>query len=63
MSDSTATRVGWIPAASRSNGSGGGEMHDISALSGLVAKALAEEIGHVGLVIDDQDAAAHAAAP
>ena len=38
-------------------------MHHIGALAGLAAKALAEEVGDIGLVVDDQDADAHADPP
>src|SRR4030095_4566454 len=37
-----------------------GEMQHIEALANLAAKALAEQVGDVGLVIDHQDADAHA---
>src|SRR5271169_5331293 len=39
----------------------GGEMDYVSALAGLAAKALAEQLGDIGLVVDDQDADTHAA--
>jgi hypothetical protein len=31
-------------------------MQDIGALAGLTTKSLPKEIGHVGLVVHDQDA-------
>jgi len=37
-------------------------VHHISALAGLAAKVLAEEIGDIGVIVDDQDADADAAA-
>ena len=40
-----------------------GEMQHIGALAHLAAKALAEQFGDIGFVIDDQDADAHAALP
>jgi hypothetical protein len=39
----------------------GGEVHDVSALARLAAKLLAEQLGDIGLVIDD--AGAHAVIP
>src|SRR5271163_2729351 len=38
----------------------GGEMHDIGALARLAAEALAEHLGDIGLVIDNNDTGAHA---
>jgi hypothetical protein len=35
-------------------------MQDLGALSRFAAKALAEQVGHIRLVIDNQDADAHA---
>jgi hypothetical protein len=37
----------------------GGEMHDVLALPYLVAEALAKQLGHVRLVVDNHDADAH----
>jgi TRAP-type mannitol/chloroaromatic compound transport system substrate-binding protein len=37
-------------------------MHDVGALTRFAAKALAEQLGDVGLVVDDNDAGTHAAA-
>ena len=37
-----------------------GEMQHVPALAHLAAKALAKQIGHVGLVVDDQNAEPHA---
>src|SRR5439155_11351332 len=39
---------------------GGSEMQDIGALPRLAAEALAKHLGDVGLVVDDEDAEAHA---
>jgi hypothetical protein len=36
-----------------------GEMHHIGAVARLAAKLLAEQLGDIGLVIDNQDADAH----
>src|SRR5271155_4006673 len=36
-------------------------MDYVSALAGLAAKALAEQLGDIGLIVDDQDADTHAA--
>ena len=33
-------------------------MHDIGALAGLAAEALAEQLGDIGLVIDDNETGA-----
>ena len=41
----------------------GCEMHRISALADLPAKALAEKLGDIWLVVDHEDANGHAAAP
>ena len=40
-----------------------GEVQHIGALAHFAAEALAEQFGDIGLVIDDQDADAHAAPP
>ena len=37
-----------------------GEMQDVGALTRLAAKVLTEQLGDIGLVIDNQDADAHA---
>ena len=37
-----------------------GEMQDIGALARLAAKVLTEQLGDISLVIDNQDADAHA---
>ena len=39
------------------------EMQDIGALARFAAKALAEQLGHIRLVIDNQDADAHVLLP
>ena len=39
----------------------GGEVHDVGALAKLAAEALAEQLGDIGLVIDNNDTGAHAA--
>ena len=36
-------------------------MHHVGSLAGLAAEALAKEVGHIGLVVDDQDADTHVA--
>jgi hypothetical protein len=38
-------------------------VHHVSALARLAAKALAEQFRDIGLVIDNNDAGAHAALP
>ena len=38
-------------------------MQDIGALVRLAAKVLAEQLGDIGLVVDNQDADAHALLP
>ena len=40
-----------------------GEMQDVGALARLAAKVLTEQLGDIGLVIDNQDADAHASLP
>ena len=40
-----------------------GEMQDIGALARLAAKVLTEQLGDIGLVVDNQDADAHALLP
>ena len=41
----------------------GGIMQDIRPLTGLTTKPLPEELGHVGLVVHDQDAETHKVVP
>jgi hypothetical protein len=38
-------------------------MDYVSALAGLATKALAEQLGNIGLVVDNNDAGAHATLP
>src|SRR5215470_6495679 len=61
MSERTASSVGSISPASRSNGLSPrcDIMQDISALTGLTTKPLPKEFSHVGLVVHNQDAEAH----
>ena len=40
-----------------------GEMQDVGAPACLAAKVLTEQLGHIGLVIDNQDADDHAKSP
>jgi len=40
-----------------------GEMHHIGAVAGFAAKTLAEHLGHIRLVIDNQNADAHVLLP
>ena len=44
-------------------GRGLGEFHREARRAQFLAELLAEEVGDVGLVVDDQDQRAHAAAP
>src|SRR6516165_11273222 len=40
-----------------------GEMHHVGAVACFAAKVLTEQVGHIGLVIDNQDADAHVLLP
>ena len=65
MSDRMTITPGSIPAAQQFQRrlARGGEVHHVSALARLAAKALAEQLGDIGLVIDHNDAGAHAPVP
>ena len=60
MSKRTAISAGWISPASQIQRlwARGGEMHHVSSLAGFSAKALAKQVGDIGLVVHDQDARA-----